>query len=157
MPPRSRRSKSAPKFEDCPLAGTHCSECGEPQRSTPSGRACANGHGEAAYEDDRASPWAAGVHPPKDGLPGLTFTPLSADPELPPIIMVEVHDGPPVPTPSRKRPSNAKPSGARRGHLTFVTSSTRALIDTKDPEGLLAGPRLAGALVKVAPIVKASE
>ena len=40
-------------FEDFPLAGTLCSVCREPQRGTPSGDSCVNGHGGAPpFEED---------------------------------------------------------------------------------------------------------
>jgi hypothetical protein len=34
-------------FDDCPLAGTHCSVCGSPQRRTSGGLSCIHGHGGA--------------------------------------------------------------------------------------------------------------
>ena len=34
-------------FESYPLTGTVCSVCGEPQRQTPGGASCPNGHGGA--------------------------------------------------------------------------------------------------------------
>ncbi len=34
-------------FDDCPLTGTRCSDCGSPQRMTPSGTSCIHGHGGA--------------------------------------------------------------------------------------------------------------
>lgn len=39
------------EFKTYPLTGTRCSECKEPQRMTPGGESCANGHGGASPED----------------------------------------------------------------------------------------------------------
>lgn len=44
MTPRPPEDTWAP-FEDLPLNGLRCSDCGEPQRETPSGGQCVNGHG----------------------------------------------------------------------------------------------------------------
>jgi hypothetical protein len=41
--------------EVLPLTGTHCSACGQPQFTTPSGDSCSNGHGGAAALEDITS------------------------------------------------------------------------------------------------------
>lgn len=45
-----RRPKDLP-FESYPLNGLACSVCGKPQRKTPGGQACENGHGGAEGVD----------------------------------------------------------------------------------------------------------
>lgn len=103
--------EASTRFEDCPLTGKHCADCGRPQRETISGVVCENGHGDApSYEDERASGKPTNALPLRESIRtpipiestisddgALFFTPVSADPELPPIVVVEVDDRP-IPT-----------------------------------------------------------
>lgn len=76
MKTRTRKPKAEPlfgriddraPFESFPLTGTHCADCGTPQRMTPGGASCENGHGGApALEDTRAPmPGSTQVSPTK--------------------------------------------------------------------------------------------
>ncbi len=57
---------------------------------------------------------------------------------------------------SAERSKKVKTTASHAG-LRFVSVPTRELVETHDPEALLAGPRVDGAIVKVSPNVKASE
>lgn len=48
-------------FEQCPRNGLVCVECGYPQRATPGGDTCANGHGGAKGEPSCLFPFGAGA------------------------------------------------------------------------------------------------
>jgi len=70
MKTRTRKPAKRPDdvlpFESFPLTGTHCADCGSPQRMTPGGASCMNGHGGApALEETRA----ALVIDPISGMP----------------------------------------------------------------------------------------
>jgi hypothetical protein len=162
------------------LTGTTCSDCGSPQVFGDDGPTCKFGHhGAASLEETRARP-GFNMHAPPPAIPeservarGLTGVPTKG---------VVLHWSPEER--ARYEEKHPKPaalpydftvdqSGTVRDAVTgdvlnlpttksgaavsFVHVKSRELIEVVDPEAVLAGPRIDGAIVKLAPTVRASE
>jgi hypothetical protein len=80
-----KKKKKALEFKDHPLSGLLCEACGEPQRTTPHGPVCANGHGGAAGLTKKE--WDASQQP------APTPEPEQAAPPEPEVAAVELPKG----------------------------------------------------------------
>lgn len=120
-------AKEAP-FESFPLIGTYCAECKCPQRQTPSGEVCENGHG---------------------GAPGLTRAEVEASGILPiDFPPDELPDIAPLEGPTITR------NGVRIETIELET--TRMIQIDGDLEEMLEEVDVRGAFVKFAPTIQAS-
>jgi hypothetical protein len=165
MKTRTRKPKAAPlfdrpdetePFESFPLMGTHCGACGEPQRMTPGGASCANGHGGAAALEDTRAPMPGSTPATRTHVDSVAVI-ASAYAEASKVFGFAVsptktrayHD---PETPNAKRPATA---AHFEGVRLFEVPTTPLVQIDRWP--MPAGLDVRGALVKLSPVIKSSE